>query len=130
MPEESFYSTGRRKKAIARVWLKPGNGEVVINHRKMEEYLCRETLVLQVKKPLALVGLGDKYNVSVNINGGGASGQAGAIVHGIARALLLVNPDLKPALRQAGLLTRDSRGKERKKYGQKGARARFQFSKR
>ncbi len=130
MATESYYSTGRRKKAIARVWLQPGKGEVTINRRTVTEYLGDGALSLTVKQPLHLVNVADKYNVQVTVTGGGLSGQTGAIIHGIAKALLQMNPDLRPTLRQAGLLTRDPRVKERKKYGQKGARARFQFSKR
>ena len=130
MPTENIHSTGRRKTAVARVWLKPGTGEVIINHRSMEDYLGQEALGLRVKKPLELAGLGEKYNVEINVAGGGISGQTGAMAHGIAKALLQINPDLRLTLRQAGLVTRDSRVKERKKYGQRGARARFQFSKR
>jgi small subunit ribosomal protein S9 len=130
MAEKKFYGTGRRKTAIARVWLKPGSGEVNINRLNMDEYFRRETLKMIVMQPLQLVNMQDKYDVVVNVRGGGASGQAGAIRHGISRALLQADEELRPALRQAGFLTRDSREKERKKYGQKGARARFQFSKR
>ncbi len=130
MPTENIHSTGRRKTAVARVWLKPGSGEITINHRSMADYLGNGPLGSIVKKPLELVGLEEKYNVEINVAGGGISGQAGAMAHGISKALLQINSDLRSTLRQAGLLTRDSRVKERKKYGQRGARARFQFSKR
>jgi small subunit ribosomal protein S9 len=130
MTEERYYGTGRRKSAVARVWLKPGSGEFSVNRQKLDDYFKRETLKMVIMQPLQLVGLQDKYDVMVNVRGGGISGQAGAIKHGISRALLQVDEELRPKLRQAGFLTRDSREKERKKYGQRGARARFQFSKR
>jgi small subunit ribosomal protein S9 len=117
MSEERYYATGKRKTAIARVWLKPGEGKITINKRSIDDYLeLTETL--------------DKFDIYVNVRGGGISGQAGAIKHGISRALLAVNPDFRPLLKRNGFLTRDSRIKERKKYGQPGARKRFQYSKR
>ncbi len=130
MAEDIFYGTGRRKRSVARVWLKPGSGEFVVNRQKLDDYFRRETLKMIIMQPFQLLNLQDKYDVRVNVNGGGNSGQAGAVRHGIARALLQADGELRSPLRQAGFLTRDSREKERKKYGQKGARARFQFSKR
>jgi small subunit ribosomal protein S9 len=127
---DSFTGTGRRKTSVARVRLVPGSGKVVVNDRTVEEYLSvpnQRTIALQ---PLAATQNADKFDVFISVNGGGVSGQAGAISHGIARALLKASPDLKAALRDKGYLTRDSRMKERKKYGQPGARKRFQFSKR
>ena len=127
---ESFLGTGRRKTSVARVRLVPGTGKVVINDHTVEEYLTvpnQRTLALQPLTETQNVG---KFDVFISVNGGGVSGQAGAIRHGIARALLKVSPDLKAILRKKGFLTRDSRMKERKKYGQPGARKRFQFSKR
>ncbi len=130
MAEYTFYGTGRRKRSVARVWLKPGSGEFMVNRQNMDDYFKRETLKMVIMQPFQLLNLQDKYDVRVNVNGGGNSGQAGAVRHGIARALLQADEELRSPLRQAGFLTRDSREKERKKYGQKGARARFQFSKR
>ena len=127
---ESFLGTGRRKTSVARVRLTSGTGKIVINERTVEEYLTvpnQRTIALQ---PLEETQNAGKFDVFVSVEGGGVSGQAGAIRHGIARALLKVSPDLKTALREKGFLTRDSRMKERKKYGQPGARKRFQFSKR
>jgi len=125
-----YAGTGRRKCAVARVTLKPGNGVILINRRPYEEYFPRDAWKHQVRQPLEATSLMGRYDVSVNVAGGGLSGQAGAVRHGIARALLEVNATLRPKLKSDGLLTRDPRAKERKKYGQKGARARFQFSKR
>jgi len=125
-----YAGTGRRKCAVARVTLKPGNGMILINRRPYEEYFPRDAWKHQVRQPLEATSLMGRYDVSVNVAGGGLSGQAGAVRHGIARALLEVNATLRPKLKSDGLLTRDPRAKERKKYGQKGARARFQFSKR
>jgi small subunit ribosomal protein S9 len=125
-----FTATGRRKTSVARVRLSPGPGKIIINDRAMEEYLTVPTHRMQAVAPLRVTDTASKYDVAVTVAGGGVSGQAGAISHGIARALLRAAPELKPALRQHGLLTRDSRMKERKKYGQPGARKRFQFSKR
>lgn len=126
----AYYGTGRRKTSVARVRLKAGEGQVVINRRPVGEYFGRATLRMVVAQPLKLVGLEGKYDVIANVRGGGNTGQAEAIRHGITRALLEVDGGLRPTLRKAGLLTRDPRIKERKKYGQRGARARFQFSKR
>lgn len=125
-----FYGTGRRKSATARVYLRPGNGRFVVNKRDLDEYFRRETDKMILKQPLQLVDHVESFDIYVNVRGGGTTGQAGAIKHGISRALLNFSNDLRPELKSAGFLTRDSRIKERKKYGQKGARARFQFSKR
>ncbi len=123
-------STGRRKEATARVRLKPGDGRITVNGRPMKDYFQREALELIIKQPLVVTDAVNKFNIVARVGGGGIAGQAGALRHGIARALLFHDPNLRPALKKAGLLTRDSRTKERKKYGQRGARARFQFSKR
>jgi small subunit ribosomal protein S9 len=125
-----YYGTGRRKHATARVFLRPGAGEIKVNDRALEEYFKRESLKLIIRQPLLLTETADKFNVLVRIDGGGMAGQAGAIRHGLARALVEYNRELRPKLKDAGFLTRDSRAKERKKYGQRGARARFQYSKR
>lgn len=132
MPETSyFYGTGRRKTATARVRLIPeGSGAAVVNRRPMDEYFNREAVKMIIMQPFELTETQGKFDLHVNVRGGGKSGQAGAIRHGIARALLQSDPELKPILKKAGFLARDARMKERKKYGQKGARARFQFSKR
>ncbi|MDX6612486.1 MAG: small subunit ribosomal protein [Blastocatellia bacterium] len=130
MAEIQYYGTGRRKTSTARVYLRPGDGEVKINHRAFEVYFPNETLRMIIRQPLQLTETVNKFNILINVNGGGPAGQAGAIRHGITRALMEYNADLRPALKQAGLVTRDPRIKERKKYGQKGARKRFQFSKR
>ena len=127
---EKYYGTGRRKKSIARVYLVPGNGNVVINKRSMDEYFGLETLKVIVRQPLVATETADKYDVMVNVKGGGYTGQAGAIRHGIARALLQVDNEFRPTLKKAGYLTRDPRMKERKKYGLKAARRAPQFSKR
>jgi small subunit ribosomal protein S9 len=125
-----FAGTGRRKNAVARVILRPGEGKILINDRPYEEYFPRDAWKLQVRQPLEATSMIGRYDVSVNVFGGGLTGQAGAVRHGIARALLLVNQSLRPRLKTDGFLSRDPRVKERKKYGQKGARRRFQFSKR
>ena len=130
MSEERYYATGRRKTSVARVWLMPGEGKVSINKRPIDDYLKRETAKMIIRQPLELTETLGKYDIYVNVRGGGISGQAGAIKHGISRALLAVNPDFRPLLKKSGFLTRDSRVKERKKYGQPGARKRFQYSKR
>ena len=122
--------TGRRKNAVARVRIQPGEGRVVINDKDTLAYLGRRVLEMAALAPLRITSTQRKFDISVKVAGGGTSGQAGAISHGIARALIKYDPDFRPALKKAGLLTRDPRMKERKKYGQKGARARFQFSKR
>jgi small subunit ribosomal protein S9 len=128
--EIQYYGTGRRKSATARVYLRPGAGEVRINKKAIEQYFPNETLQMIISQPLKLTETTGKFDILVNVNGGGPAGQAGAIRHGITRALMEFNADLRPALKHAGLVTRDPRIKERKKYGQKGARKRFQFSKR
>lgn len=125
-----FSAVGRRKTSIARVRLLPGAGEVTVNDKNMGEFFTRDSLRTIVKQPLELTNTSGKFNVIANVNGGGESGQAGAVRHGIARALIISDANLRPVLKKAGLLTRDPRMKERKKYGQKGARKRFQFSKR
>ena len=124
------YGTGRRKTSIARVWLVPGKGEVKVNNKSLDAYFGRRILGTIVEKPLELVNKRNEVNVIVKVKGGGFTGQAGAIQHGIARALLQFDPSYRSILKKEGMLTRDARMKERKKYGQKGARARFQFSKR
>ena len=126
----SYYGTGRRKTSVARVRLVPGEGNVVINGRHIDEYFGIKTLDLIVKQPLNLTETADKYDVIANVQGGGPSGQAGAIRHGISRALLELYAELRPALKKAGFLTRDPREKERRKYGLKKARKASQFSKR
>ena len=130
MAEERIYATGKKKSSIARVWLKPGTGEFTINKRPLDDYFRRETLKMITQQPFTFTDTVKKYDVSVNVHGGGSSGQAGAIRHGISKALFVSNPDLRGVLKKAGFLTRDSRTKERKKYGQRKARAKFQFSKR
>ena len=125
-----FYGTGRRKDSVARVRVYQGTGKVTINDRDIDNYFGLETLKLIVRSPLVLLGLEGKYDVVVRVSGGGVSGQAGAIRHGLSRALLQFNPELRPALKKAGFLTRDPRMKERKKYGLKAARRAPQFSKR
>ena len=127
---EKYYGTGRRKKSIARVYLVPGKGDVTINKRSMDEYFGLETLKVIVRQPMVATETTEKYDVIVNVHGGGYTGQAGAIRHGIARALLQVDADYRPILKKAGYLTRDPRMKERKKYGLKAARRAPQFSKR
>ena len=125
-----MYGTGRRKASVARVWLKPGEGKMVVNKRPLSEYFSRATHQTLIVQPLKTVGMEGKFDLRANVAGGGMTGQAGAVRLGVARALLASESSLRPTLRKAGLLTRDPRAKERKKYGQKGARARFQFSKR
>jgi small subunit ribosomal protein S9 len=127
---QKTYATGRRKTAIARVWLTDGDGKIVINERGDEDYFSRPTARMVIRQALEEVALLDKYNVHATVRGGGISSQAGAIRHGITRALMKIDSDLRPKLKAAGYVTRDPRKKERKKYGQKAARARFQFSKR
>jgi small subunit ribosomal protein S9 len=130
MAAARFYGTGRRKKSIARVYLVPGTGKITINKRDIDDYLGLETLKVIVRQPLALTETESKFDVIVNVKGGGYTGQAGAIRHGIARALIEADADYRPALKKAGYLTRDPRMKERKKYGLKAARRAPQFSKR
>jgi small subunit ribosomal protein S9 len=125
-----YYGTGRRKSSTARVYLRPGGGNFQVNRKPFDQYFPNETLRMIIRQPLQLTETATKFDVLVNVAGGGPAGQAGAIRHGITRALIEYNGDLRPALKQAGLITRDPRIKERKKYGQKGARKRFQFSKR
>jgi small subunit ribosomal protein S9 len=128
--EIQYYGTGRRKTSTARVYLRPGAGEVQVNRKPFDKYFPNETLRMIIRQPLQLTETTAKFDLLINVSGGGPSGQAGAIRHGITRALIEFNADLRPALKKAGLVTRDPRIKERKKYGQKGARKRFQFSKR
>jgi small subunit ribosomal protein S9 len=130
MPELEYNATGRRKSAIAQVFMKPGKGTITINKRPLDKYYPYETLKMIVQQPLNLVAVNGKYDITIRVKGGGISGQASAIRHGISRALIKINSDFRGQLKKEGLLTRDSRVVERKKYGQKGARARFQFSKR
>jgi len=128
--EIQYYGTGRRKTSTARVYLRPGSGDVRVNKKAFDQYFPNETLRMIIRQPLQLTETANKFDLLINVSGGGPSGQAGAIRHGITRALIEFNGDLRTALKQAGLVTRDPRIKERKKYGQKGARKRFQFSKR
>ncbi|PYS43898.1 MAG: 30S ribosomal protein S9 [Acidobacteria bacterium] len=130
MADIEYYGTGRRKTATARVYLRPGGGDFQVNRKAFDLYFPNETLRMIIRQPLHLTETANKFDVLVNVAGGGPAGQAGAIRHGITRALIEYNNDLRPALKLAGLITRDPRIKERKKYGQKGARKRFQFSKR
>ncbi len=130
MAEMQYYGTGRRKTSTARVYLRPGTGEIKINRKTFDQYFPNEALRMIIQQPLRLTETMSKFDILVNVAGGGPAGQAGAVRHGITRALMVFNIDLRPALKQAGLVTRDPRIKERKKYGQKGARKRFQFSKR
>jgi len=128
--EIQYYGTGRRKTSTARVYLRPGEGNFQVNRKTFETYFPNETLRMIIRQPLQMTETSGKFDVVVNVAGGGPAGQAGAIRHGITRALIEYNSDFRPTLKQAGLVTRDPRIKERKKYGQKGARKRFQFSKR
>ena len=130
MADIEYYGTGRRKTATARVYLRPGGGDFQVNRKAFDLYFPNETLRMIIRQPLHLTETANKFDVLVNVAGGGPADQAGAIRHGITRALIEYNNDLRPALKLAGLITRDPRIKERKKYGQKGARKRFQFSKR
>ncbi|TLM68432.1 MAG: 30S ribosomal protein S9 [Deltaproteobacteria bacterium] len=130
MAEIKFYATGRRKSSVARVFLKPGSGNIVVNQKSIDEYFGRETSKMVIRQPLELTGNVGKFDVFVNVCGGGPSGQAGAIKHGITKALMEADADLRGALKKAGFVTRDSRIKERKKYGKRSARRSFQFSKR
>jgi small subunit ribosomal protein S9 len=127
---ENWYGTGRRKEAAARVWIQAGTGEIVVNKRTLDEYFGREVLKMVLQQPLDVVEQRGKLDIRVNVVGGGLSGQAGAIRHGLTRALMLMNPEYRSALKKAGFVTRDQRAVERKKYGRPGARKRFQFSKR
>jgi small subunit ribosomal protein S9 len=128
--ENTFYATGRRKTAISRTWIKPGNGQITINNLPVEKYFQIETTRNDMTEPFKITNTAGSYDVKATVVGGGIAGQAGAVRHGITKALVLVNPDFRMALKRAGFIKRDPRVKERKKYGQKGARARFQFSKR
>ena len=130
MAQEQTYATGKRKSAIARVWITPGEGNVVVNQLSTESYFGNIFFEEKVEKPFAVTETSEKFDVKATVKGGGKSAQVDALVHGISRALQEMNPELRDSLKKAGLLTRDSRTKERKKYGQRGARARFQFSKR
>jgi small subunit ribosomal protein S9 len=125
-----YYGTGRRKTSTARVYLRPGTGEIKVNRKTFDQYFPNQALRMVIRQPLTLTDTASKFDIFVNVAGGGPAGQAGAVRHGITRALMEFNADLRPALKDAGLVTRDPRAKERKKYGQKGARKRFQFSKR
>ncbi len=128
--EKNFYATGKRKSSIARVWLKEGSGRVQVNKKTLDDYFPRESLKRLISQPLDITGKKGKLDMYINVQGGGISGQAGAVKQGISKALVEYDLDLRPVLKKAGFLTRDSRIKERKKYGQPGARKRFQFSKR
>ncbi|HOC44883.1 MAG TPA: 30S ribosomal protein S9 [Thermoanaerobaculales bacterium] len=130
MAEIQYYGTGRRKTAVARVYLRPGSGQITVNRRSFDEYFANQVLKMVIRQPLLLTETADRFDILVNVVGGGPNGQAGAIRHGIARALLEYNAELRPRLKAAGFLTRDPRTVERKKYGQPKARKRFQFSKR
>jgi len=128
--ENAYYATGKRKTAIARTWMKPGSGVITVNGRELDDYFRVGTAKIIMLQPLVLTNTRDSFDIKVKVIGGGISGQAGAIRHGITRALMMADPDLRQSLKRAGFVRRDSRVKERKKYGQKGARARYQFSKR
>ena len=128
--EKILYATGKRKTAIARTWMKPGNGEIIVNGHPVDEYFKVPSAKAMLMAPLVLTNMAGSYDVHVTVVGGGISGQAGAVRHGITKALLLADPDFRTSLKRAGFVRRDPRQKERKKYGQRGPRARFQFSKR
>ncbi len=131
MAETRYYATGKRKTAVARCWLIPdGSGRIIVNRRSVDEYFGRKTDTMVLRQPLVLTETNDRFDVMATVRGGGTTGQAGALRHGIAKALLAYNPEFRPVLKKAGFLTRDARKKERKKYGQRGARARYQYSKR
>ncbi len=130
MADIQYYGTGRRKTSTARVYLRPGTGEIRVNRKTFDQYFPNQALRMVIRQPLTLTDTAGKFDIVVTVAGGGPAGQAGAVRHGITRALMEFNADLRPALKDAGLVTRDPRAKERKKYGQKGARKRFQFSKR
>ncbi len=125
-----FYATGKRKSAVARTWLTPGTGKIMVNDKPMDDYFTVESSKIILSQPMILTNTRESYDVNVKVKGGGVLGQAGAVRHGITRVLILANPDLRQVLKKAGFVERDSRVKERKKYGQRSARARFQFSKR
>ena len=128
--EIQYYGTGRRKTSVARVYLRPGSGKIMVNKRDFDDYFPNQVLKMVIRQPLLLTETADKFDILINVNGGGPTGQAGAIRHGISRALLEFNGELRPRLKSVGFLTRDARKVERKKYGQPKARKRFQFSKR
>lgn len=130
MADIHYNATGRRKSSIARVSIAPGNGKIIVNEKPVDTYFPRETLRMIIRQPIELAGITGKFDISASVKGGGLSGQAGAVRHGIARAIVNMDSDLRSRLKKEGFLTRDPREKERKKYGQKGARKRFQFSKR
>ena len=130
MADIQYYGTGRRKTSTARVYLRPGSGAITVNKREFNAYFPNEALQMIIRQPLRLTETVEKFDILVNVDGGGTAGQAGAVRHGITRALIEFNADLRSTLEKAGLITRDPRKKERKKYGKKGARKRFQFSKR
>ena len=130
MAEQRYHATGKRKSAIARVYMKTGNGNFVVNKRSFDDYFTRPSLKMIIKQPLEITGKKDQFDLYINVCGGGMAGQAGAVKHGISKALLEYDAELRSVLKKAGFLTRDARVKERKKYGQPGARKRFQFSKR
>lgn len=130
MADAVYYATGRRKTSVARVWLKPGKGEIKVNKKEFNNYFPMESTRINIKQPLVLTSTEDRFDVMANVSGGGTTGQAEAVRHGIAKALVSTDPELRKPLKKAGFITRDPRAKERKKYGQKGARARFQYSKR
>ncbi len=130
MAEIQYYGTGRRKTAVARVYLRPGSGKISVNRRDFDDYFPNQVLKMVIRQPLLLTETAERFDILVNVVGGGPTGQAGAIRHGISRALLEYNAELRPRLKAAGFLTRDARSVERKKYGQPKARKRFQFSKR
>lgn len=130
MAQELHYATGKRKTSVARVWMRPGSGQITVNKRPLEDYMCRESDRMLVLEPFKLTDTVGKFDALMNVKGGGISGQAGAMRHGISRALVSADPELRDPLKKEGFLTRDSRMKERKKYGQPGARKRFQYSKR
>lgn len=129
-PRDHWYATGKRKTSVARVWLRPGTGRIMVNHMPMEEYFDRVTARMIVLQPLELTNSREQVDISVTVQGGGKSGQADAVKHGISRGLVTMNAEHRPLLKRVGFLTRDARKKERKKYGQRGARARYQYSKR
>ena len=130
MADIQYYGTGRRKTSTARVYIRPGSGQITVNKREFVQYFPNEALQMIIRQPLRLTETAERFDIVVNVDGGGTAGQAGAVRHGITRALMEYNADLRSTLKKAGLVTRDPRKKERKKYGQKGARKRFQFSKR
>jgi small subunit ribosomal protein S9 len=130
MPEKVYYATGKRKTSIARVWMKPGDGKIMVNEQDLNQYFKLDTAKMIIFQPLELTGTLGQFDIAATVQGGGMKGQAGAIRHGITRGLLTVQDEFRESLKKAGLITRDPRKKERKKYGQKGARKRFQYSKR